>query len=83
MDVDCDYCIVDMDTMFIEYDTMSVDMEVTFTEGDVVPTCLISTPTVICSKAVSLTEILRLEPVVDTSEKGGSVYVHHLNVLRC
>ena len=82
MDVDCDYCIVDMDMTFIDDDTMSVDMEVAFTEVDTVPTCLISTPTVICSLAVSLTEILRLEPFVDTSEKGGSVYVHHLAVLR-
>ena len=70
MDVDCDYCIVDMDTMSIDGDTMSVDMDVAFTEGDMVPTCPLSTPTVICSLAVSLTEILRLEPLVDTSEKG-------------
>ena len=71
MDVDCDYCIVDMDMTFIDDDTMSVDMEVAFTEVDMVPTCLISTPpAVIYSLAVSLTEILRLEPLVDTSEKG-------------
>ena len=70
MDVDCDYCIVDMDTMSIDGDTMSVDMDVAFTEGDMVPTCPISTLTVIGSLAVSLTEILRLEPLVDTSEKG-------------
>mgnify|MGYP003460174666 FL=1 len=70
MDVDCDYCIVDMDTTSIDGDTMSVDMDVAFTEGDMVPTCPLSTPTVIGSLAVSLTEILRLEPLVDTSEKG-------------
>ena len=70
MDVDCDYCIGDMDMMSIDGDTMSVDMDVAFTEGDIVPTCPLSTPTVIGSLAVSLTEILRLEPLVDTSEKG-------------
>ena len=70
MDVDCNYCIVDMDTMSIDGDTMSVDMDVAFAEGDMVPTCPSSTPTVIGSLAVSLTEILWLEPLVDTSEKG-------------
>ena len=70
MDVDCDYCIVDMYTMSIDGDIMSVVMNVAFTEGDMVPTCPISTPAVICSLAVYLTEILRLEPLGDTSEKG-------------
>ena len=70
MDVDCIFCIVDMDMTFIDDDTMSVDMDVVFTECDMVPTCPLSTPTVIGSLAVSLTEILRLEPLVDTSEKG-------------